>query len=537
VGRAAKLCLLLWAAGSGAQVVQTGPRVLTFLSDVDGTDQPYALYLPTHFDPARKYPLLISLHGEGSDHRLELRRVFGTGDRPGEVEALASRRLAPLPDVGFIVAAPLTRSGLGYEGIAERDVYETLADVKRRYPVDDDRVYLTGTGVGGGAALRLALTRPDVWAAVAAVAPEPPAGAEELVRNALNVPVHLYHGEVDPIAEVGISRRWQRLLLDADVNVEYVEYPGVRHNAWDWAYRNGAIFAWFAKFRRNPYPEQVRLVTRQYKYDSAYWVRIDGLTPGAPASMDARFTGPDRIEVRTAGLDGFTLNLAGHPLRRAGTVLTIEIDGSRHITKTSGAVSFLRDGDLWKPGRYEPPVGAKRPGLEGPLSDAIASRHIYVYGAGHADAAEVERRANLARSAADWADLRSPMLLKLRAVPDMGVTAADLAGSNLLLFGTAITNSLIARFRDRFPIELNPGAADYGLLFVTPVDGRYVVVCSGLPWPSSMPASRVLAGRGDYILFRGSLGNVLAEGRFDRNWKLPLADAARIQATGAAIIR
>jgi hypothetical protein len=311
----------------------------------------------------------------------------------------------------------------------------------------------------------------------------------------------------------------------------------VRHNAWDWAYRNGAIFAWFAKFRRSPYPEQVRLVTRQYKYDSAYWLRIDGLTPGAPASIDARFTGPGRIEVRTAGLDGFTLSLAGHPLRQTGTELSIEIDGSRHMTKAAGAVSFLRAGGLWKPGRYEPPAGSKRPGLEGPLAEAIASRHIYVYGAAQADAAEVERRADLARAAADWADPRSPMLLKLRAVADMAVTGTDLAGANLLLFGTAATNSLIARFRDRFPMELNPGAADYGLVFVTPVDGRYVVVCSGLPWPRSIAASRVFAGRGDYILFRGSLGNVLAEGRFDRNWKLTPADAARIQAAGAVIIR
>jgi predicted peptidase len=241
VGRAAKLWLLLWAAGAAAQVVPVRPRVLTFLSDVDGTEQPYALYLPTHLDPAKKYPLVIALHGEGSDHRVELRRVFGVGPPPGEAEVLESRRVGPLPDMGYIVAAPLARGGLGYEGIGEKDVYDALADVERRYPVDEDRVYLTGTGVGGGAALRLALTRPDVWAAVAAVAPEPPPGIEELARNALNVPIHLYHGEMDPIAAVGASRKWQRLLLDADVNVEYVEYPGVRHNAWDWAYRNGAI--------------------------------------------------------------------------------------------------------------------------------------------------------------------------------------------------------------------------------------------------------------------------------------------------------
>ena len=37
-------------------------------------------------------------------------------------------------DAGFIVAAPLARGSMDYRGIAERDVYDMLADVERRFP-------------------------------------------------------------------------------------------------------------------------------------------------------------------------------------------------------------------------------------------------------------------------------------------------------------------------------------------------------------------------------------------------------------------
>ena len=46
-------------------------------------------------------------------------------------------------DHELIVACPLARGAMGYQGIAEQDVYDVVADVERRYPVDRDRVYLT----------------------------------------------------------------------------------------------------------------------------------------------------------------------------------------------------------------------------------------------------------------------------------------------------------------------------------------------------------------------------------------------------------
>src|SRR5450756_3141563 len=87
----------------------------------------------------------------------------------------------------------------------------------------------------------------------------------------------------------------------------------------------------------------------------------------------------------------------------------------------------------------------------------------------------------------------------------------DLAGANLVLFGTPRTNRLIARFAPQFPLTLNPGAADYGLLFIVAAGRHYVLVSSGLPWWTGAeeanrggyryaPAPyRLLSTFGDYI--------------------------------------
>jgi pimeloyl-ACP methyl ester carboxylesterase len=573
MGKAAIITLLLAAVLLG-QPYTAGPQVLTYVSDVDDSVQPYGLYLPRNFDASRKYPLVISLHGDFSNHRLVLRQVFGIENQiratydwpligPRQMGAFERRTLRretdseaangpfpPFPNVDFIVATPLARGSMGYQGIAEKDVYDVLAEVKKRFPIDEDRIYLTGLAMGGGGTLWLGLTRPDVWAAIAAACPVAPQGTEELAPNALNLPVRLFQGALDPLVPVDVSRGWNVKLRDAGARVEYTEYPVVKHNSWEEAYKNAAIFNWFAGFRRDRFPERVRFTTRSYAYRSAYWVELDGLTPGNLASIDVKFTGPNQIEVQTTGLEGFTLRPAGHPLCDSSRPVSVKVDGTTLKAGPRPALSFSRTEKGWKEALYVPPAGWKRPGAEGPIREAVSRRHLYVYGtADSPDETELKRRRAQAEFAAKWVDTRQPLLLSLRAVPDKEALEAASRGADLVLFGVKETNSLIARLVSVLPIELNPGAADYGLVFIAPAPNGYVLVNSGLPWwtgaegdrrevfPFTPPPYSFLTGFGDFILFKGSLKNVVAEGRFDRNWKVPAEQAAKMAATGTVQIR
>src|SRR5579883_3196512 len=129
---------------------------LTFVSEVDGSRQAYALYIPKTADSGKKHPLLISLHSEESNHRLNMKQVFGVSARYGELDPVNMKYNPPLPDADFFVACPLARGDMAYQGIAEKDVFDVLAEVEKHYSIDTDRVYLTGIGMGGGEALRLA---------------------------------------------------------------------------------------------------------------------------------------------------------------------------------------------------------------------------------------------------------------------------------------------------------------------------------------------------------------------------------------------
>ena len=534
--RAAGVVLLLAAAGLRAQ---TGPRVLTVVSTVDGSEQPYALYLPQSFDPRKEYGLLVSLHSEESNHRLNLSQVLGIAG--SGATGADGTRFPALRDRELIVACPLARGSMGYQGIPEQDVYDVLADVERRFPVDPDRVYLTGISMGGGGALWLAATRPDVWAGVAAMCPDTMPGSEELAANLLNVPVRVYHGELDTIVPAASTRAWQRRLLDAGVPAAYTEYPATRHNIWDLAYSRGGVLEWLAGLRRNRSPERVRFVTRSYQFSSAYWVVIDGLTPGLPAQIDARRAANGDVQVTTRNVEGFTI--AGQGSEPA----QVTVDGAAVRVKRGAALSFNKSPNKspseWRQGLV--PATAKRPGAEGPIARAASERHIYVYGTlGAQTAEELEDRRRQAQAAANWSTIRSHLLLSLPVKADREVTADDIDSADLVLFGTAESNALVARFAGKLPLEMRPDAADYGLLFIAPVGKHYMLVNSGLPWWTGADETtaggyawapvqyRQLSGLGDYLLFRGSAAQVVAEGRFDANWKLPADAAARLTAAG-----
>lgn len=69
-------------------------------------------------------------HGASSNHRLNLRRVFGFRNKPGETDVEATRYFPEWEDIDFIVASPYARGAMGYEGVPEQDGYDVQADVK-----------------------------------------------------------------------------------------------------------------------------------------------------------------------------------------------------------------------------------------------------------------------------------------------------------------------------------------------------------------------------------------------------------------------
>ncbi|MCB0589461.1 MAG: dienelactone hydrolase family protein, partial [Phaeodactylibacter sp.] len=457
-----------------AQKLDSGPQVLSFFSDIDDTEQPYGLYLPENYDPGKKYPLVVMLHGAGSNHRLALRRVFGKTNQNGETDVEASRYFPRWENREYLVASPNARGTMGYQGIAEKDVLDMVEDVKRRFSVDENRMYLTGLSMGGGGTLWIGLAYPDMWAAMAPVCPAPPAEAAALAANAFNIPVHIHQGGADPVVRPEGVRAWVESLKSKGVAVEYSEYPGVGHDSWANAYQDGAIFDWFGQFERNPFPERVKYEATQYKHNKAYWITLDAFTPGTLTGIDAQFTGENQLVVRTTNLRAFTLRLAGHPFYKSEKPLKVNIDGKVVEAAADKAISFLKTAERWENKPYYPPALVKRKGIEGPMIEVVSTRHIYVYGTGgNPSEEEMARRREQAGKAAEWSGYRGEFLGRIMVFPrilsDREVRLSDLQGANLILFGDKTTNSIIEQYSGRLPLHLNDPSGDYGLAYVFPV--------------------------------------------------------------------
>ena len=279
------------ARGDDPYRTATGELVKAYRAGWDGTLQPYALYVPRGYDGPRKnadknadkkasapasWPLIVALHGALSDHKHNLRRVFGLDNRPGETDAEASRNQLPLPDVPAFVVSPLGRGELmGYDGLGYDDVMRVIADVRRAYQIDPDRITLTGLSMGGGGTWAIGLRHPELFAALAPVCaiadfrrmvrpPDAPLydlarlaalSPPEIAENAAHQQVFIFHGDKDPTVPVEDSRKMVarfKALGFLGKNVHYTEYPGVGHAAWVPAYKDAELLKTLAAIKRDP---------------------------------------------------------------------------------------------------------------------------------------------------------------------------------------------------------------------------------------------------------------------------------------------
>jgi phospholipase/carboxylesterase len=127
-------------------------------------DFAHALFAPMHYVPGYAYPLVVWLHGCGSDER-QLQRVMPLVSMQNYV-AVAPRGLQ-MPDEG-----ETGRPSYGWlqtdEHIqqAEQHVFDAIELAGRKFHVSRSRVFLTGFDAGGTMAMRIAMSHPARFAGV-----------------------------------------------------------------------------------------------------------------------------------------------------------------------------------------------------------------------------------------------------------------------------------------------------------------------------------------------------------------------------------
>ena len=125
----------------------------------------HLIFIPQHYEPGYAYPLLVWLHGPGSDEEQLLRIMPLVSLR--NYLAVAPRGLRQITDRGqAIYSWPQTPEGIDY---AQAAVAHAIRTVCSRYHVAEDRIFLAGFDLGGTMALRLALEEPWRFAGAASL--------------------------------------------------------------------------------------------------------------------------------------------------------------------------------------------------------------------------------------------------------------------------------------------------------------------------------------------------------------------------------
>jgi predicted esterase len=204
---------------------------LAHRSEIDGTLQPYSVYVPDFMEPEEALPLYVVLHGSGVDETWTIRST---------AQALYDQRLRG--GTGrMIVLAPQAR-GLSdwYVGDSERDVMECVAHVKTLYNIDEARIILDGFSMGGYGAWRLGLKHPEVFKAVVvrSGAVSPPQGRSgdsilNLMRPGISNSFLVVHGAKDNAVSVENARTAVRKLEELGIDFKYLELKDAAHGDYD----------------------------------------------------------------------------------------------------------------------------------------------------------------------------------------------------------------------------------------------------------------------------------------------------------------
>jgi len=540
---------------------KSGIVVLGHRSKVDGTAQPYQVSIPDR--PTTRLEVL--LHGRA-----------GT---LSEVNFLAS---SSWTNSNYLenerwcyVLYPYGRSNNGWRFAGERDMFEAMEDLRRRFKIDSDRIVLRGFSMGGHGTWHIGLQHPGRWAAMS-----PGAGFTDTINyqkiterlpdwqlkllrlydpvdyaaNAANLPVLAYVGDQDP----AIDQHRQMVASMKQEGAPFKEFigPNTPHRYEAVALRT-ILRDLAGQLQTNTRASgSIRFTTYTLRWPECRWIRIEGLRRHWERA-DVHVYDPSRALVhpgeglpapqQVGGREWLlnTRNVRALSLRPPPQVASagIAIDGQR----LNGLISagkepirlVLQDG-RWQRGQL---TGVrKKPGLQGPIDDALFGPVMAVSGGGsQRSLMDGWARQELQRFREGWDRYFRG---RPRERTDLTLTAADVRDHNLYLFGDPASNAVIRRLLPRLPLKWSADEFTIDgktfdtklylpmLIYPNPENPeRYVVINSGFTfsradWEGSN--ARQFPHLPDYAVIRYLPGRFADErwkdtvlaGFFDERWKL-----------------
>jgi len=248
---------------------------------IDGVKRPFCWYIPETYDPQKKTPLIVYLHGGVS-----------TPDIPDSIEEYVKEEsffLAFAEKNSYILLFPFGQAGATWwDSVGVSNVLSQIRITKKKFNIDDNRVFMTGFSDGGSGSFFFAMCYPTDFAGFIPLNGHPGVGSnnggiQTYFVNLYNRPLYVINTDLDrlyPDKEMGPV---MELAQNAGANILYRIYTGIGH---DFAYGNKEI-PLFNKFielhPRNLNQSVIRWETAYPKLGRCMWFSIDSINPAGYA--------------------------------------------------------------------------------------------------------------------------------------------------------------------------------------------------------------------------------------------------------------
>lgn len=252
------------------------PGVRTLETSVNGTRLDNTLIVPEGYDPAKRWPLRVQLHG-------------GVGRLPPQQGGSPARPLATnrIPSDGELVLQPRAYATAQWWERSQVDNINGLIEkVKQTYNVDESRIYLTGISDGGTGVYFFAMRSATAWSACLplnghpSVLANPDVGADGdlFVSNLVNCPLYLVNGGKDRLYPAASVAPLVDMIKRAGVPVIFNVYPEAGHDTSWWPEERPKFDAFVRAHPRVAYPDRISWATeRTDRYNRFRWLVVDRL--------------------------------------------------------------------------------------------------------------------------------------------------------------------------------------------------------------------------------------------------------------------
>jgi dienelactone hydrolase len=509
--------------GKPAWTTQTGLVVRGYRSKIDDSVQPYGLVVPKSYQPdaVQKHRLDFWCHGRG-EKLTELSFIDGRMKNPGEFT----------PANAFVVHL-YGRYCNANRFAGEVDLFEAYDSVRKHYPIDDNRLVIRGFSMGGASCWQFATHHPGMWAAAAPGAgfsetreflttfqgeKLKPAWYEEKLwhwydctdyaANLFNCPTVAYSGEDDKQKQA--ADIMAKALATEGITLTHIIGPktGHKYHAESKKEINKLIDAFAEKGRDNT-PHKLRFQTYTLKYNRSLWIQIDALEKHwSQARLEAVITGvaPDGGLKRHGSVHIEVLNVTAFTIDMPPGTCPAEVDAKGFRLMVNGEpanvpgpakdrswkVQVVHGEKGWAAVKGPQAAGlVKKHDLQGPIDDAFMDRFLMIRPTGNFlnDKIAMWTAAEMAHAIDHWRrQFRGEALVK----DDTAITDADIAASNLILWGDPASNKVLEKIIAKLPLKWDDKEVVFGekefdaghhvpvLIFPNPLNPKkYVVLNSG----------------------------------------------------------